>query len=151
MVVVVNKWDLVDKDSKTMEEYRTRAQRQLDFMPYAPLTFISAIRGQRVSQALETALEVVEERNKRVSTAALNRLLKDAVAKHPPPSKPGKWVRFFYATQADVAPPTFIFFCNEPKMIHFSYRRYIENELRESFGYTGSPLRISFRGRHDTP
>jgi GTP-binding protein len=151
MVVVVNKWDLIDKDSRTMDEYRLRAQRQLDFMPYAPITFISAIRGQRVSQALETALEVVEERNKRVSTAALNRLLKDAVAKHPPPSKPGKWVRFFYATQADVAPPTFIFFCNEPKMIHFSYRRYIENELRESFGYTGTPLRISFRGRHDTP
>lgn len=151
MVVVINKWDLVDKDSKTMDEYRTKAQRQLDFMPYAQLVFISAIRGQRVSRVLDMALEVVEERNRRVSTAALNRLLKEAVAKHPPPSKPGKWVRFFYATQADVAPPTFIFFCNEPKMIHFSYRRYIENELRESFGFSGTPLRLSFRGRHDNP
>lgn len=151
MVVVINKWDLVDKDSKTMDDYRARSQRQLDFMPYAPLIFISATRGQRVPRVLETALEIVNERNRRVSTAALNRLLKDAVTKHPPPSKPGKWVRFFYATQADVAPPTFIFFCNDPKMIHFSYRRYIENELRESFGYSGTPLRISFRGRHETP
>lgn len=151
MVVVVNKWDLVDKDSKTMDTYRARAKEQLDFMPYAPIVFISAIRGQRVSGALELALDVVDERNRRVSTAALNRLLKDAVAKHPPPSKPGKWVRFFYATQADVAPPTFVFFCNEPKMIHFSYRRYIENELREAFGFAGTPLRISFRSRHETP
>lgn len=151
IVVVVNKWDLVEKDSHTMEAYRERARNQLDFMPYAPLVFISAKVGQRVHRVLETALEVVEERNRRVSTAALNRVLKDAVAKHPPPSKPGKWVRFFYATQADVAPPTFIFFCNDPKMIHFSYQRYLENELRESFDFAGTPLRISFRSRHETP
>jgi GTP-binding protein len=150
MVVIVNKWDLVEKDSKSMDEYRERAQRQLDFMPYAPLVFISAKTGQRVGKVMEAALEVVEERNRRVTTAALNRVLKDAVAKHAPPSKPGKWVRFFYATQADVAPPTFIFFCNEPKMIHFSYRRYIENELREAFGFAGTPLRISFRSRHES-
>lgn len=151
MVVVVNKWDLVDKDSHSMEDYREKARRQLDFMPYAPLVFISAKSGQRVPKVLETALEVLNERNRRVSTAALNRVLKEAVAKHPPPSKPGKWVRFFYATQADVAPPTFIFFCNEPKMIHFSYRRYIENELREAFDFSGTPLRISFRSRHENP
>jgi len=150
IVVVVNKWDLVEKDSKSMDEYRERARRQLDFMPYAPLVFISARTGQRVSRVLEAALEVVEERNRRVSTAALNRVLKEAVAKHPPPSKPGKWVRFYYGTQADVAPPTFIFFCNEPKMIHFSYRRYLENELREAFGFSGTPLRISFRSRHES-
>jgi GTP-binding protein len=151
IVVVVNKWDLVEKDSTTMEAYRERARRALDFMPYAPLVFISAKTGQRISKVLEEGLEVVRERNRRVSTAALNRVLKDAVAKHPPPSKPGKWVRFFYATQADVAPPTFVFFCNEPKMIHFSYRRYIENELREAFGFSGTPLRISFRSRHEAP
>ncbi len=149
IVVVVNKWDLVEKDSMTMGDYRERARRQLDFMPYASLVFISAKTGQRVAKVLEEALEVLNERNRRVSTAALNRVLKDAVSKHPPPSKPGKWVRFFYATQADVAPPTFVFFCNEPKMIHFSYRRYIENELRNTFGFTGTPLRISFRNRHD--
>ncbi len=149
MVVVVNKWDLVEKDSKSMDEYRDRARRQLDFMPYAPLVFISAKSGQRVGKVMEMALDVIEERNRRVTTAALNRVLKDAVSKHAPPSKPGKWVRFFYATQADTAPPTFIFFCNEPKMIHFSYRRYIENELREAFGFAGTPLRMSFRSRHE--
>ncbi len=149
MLVVVNKWDLVEKDSKSMAEYRERAQRELDFMPYAQVVFISAKTGQRVGKVLETALEVVKERYRRVSTAALNRVLKDAVAKHQPPSKPGKWIRFFYATQADVAPPTFIFFCNDPKAIHFSYRRYLENELRETFNFTGTPLRISFRGRHE--
>ena len=149
MVVVVNKWDLVDKDSKSMDAYRERARRELDFMPYAQLAFISAKTGQRVGKVLEMALEVLKERTRRVPTAALNRVLKEAVAKHQPPSKPGKWVRFFYATQADVAPPTFVFFTNDPKAIHFSYRRYIENELREAFGFHGTPLRISFRSRHE--
>jgi GTP-binding protein len=149
MVVVVNKWDLVEKDSTTMDEYRARAQEALDFMPYAPLAFISAKFGQRVHQVLETAMVVVEERQKRVPTAALNKLLRDSVAKHPPPSKPGKWIKFYYATQADVAPPTFVFFCNDPTQIHFSYRRYLENRLREEFGFMGNPLRLSFRGRDE--
>ncbi len=132
-----------------MDAYRKRAQVQLDFLPYAPLVFISAKLGQRVGQVIDTALTVIKEREKRVSTAALNKMLKDAVAKHQPPSRPGKWIKFFYATQADVAPPTFIFFCNDPKQIHFSYRRYIENELREAFGFQGTPLRISFRSRRE--
>ncbi|CAA9558192.1 MAG: GTP-binding protein EngA [uncultured Thermomicrobiales bacterium] len=149
LVIVVNKWDLVEKDSTTMDTYRERARIQLDFLPYAPLVFISAKLGQRVGQVIDTALTVIKEREKRVSTAALNKMLKDAVAKHQPPSRPGKWVKFFYATQADVAPPTFIFFCNDPKQIHFSYRRYIENELREAFGFQGTPLRISFRSRRE--
>jgi GTP-binding protein len=149
MVVVVNKWDLIEKDSKTMDEYLARARVQLDFMPYASVIFISAKFGQRVGQVLDAALKVLSERKKRVSTAALNKMLRDAVAKHQPPSKPGKWLKFYYATQADTSPPTFIFFCNDPKMIHFGYRRYIENELREQFGFEGTPLRISFRGRHE--
>jgi GTP-binding protein len=118
-------------------------------MNYAPVVFISAKLGLRVGQVLDTALQVIEEREKRVSTAQLNKVLKDAVAKHQPPSRPGKWVKFFYATQADVAPPTFLFFCNDPKAIHFSYRRYLENELREAFGFVGSPLRLSFRSRRE--
>jgi GTPase len=149
MVVVVNKWDLIEKDGTTMETYRLRAQEALDFMPYAPLTFISAKFGQRVHQVLETALQVVEERNRRVTTAQLNKLLREAVAKHPPASKPGKWLKFYYATQVDIAPPTFVFFCNDPMQIHFSYRRYLENQLRETFGFTGTPIRISFRGREE--
>ena len=150
LVVAVNKWDLVEKDSFTMDAYRKRAAVQLDFMPYAPLVFISAKQGLRVGQVIETALTVLKEREKRVSTAALNKVLKDAVAKHQPPSRPGKWLKFFYATQADVSPPTFIFFCNDPKQIHFSYRRYIENELRDAFGFNGTPLRISFRSRRES-
>ena len=149
MVVVVNKWDLIEKDSKTMDVYLARARHELDFMPYASVVFISAKFGQRVSQVLDAALKVLTERDKRISTAALNKMLRDAVAKHQPPSKPGKWLKFFYATQADTSPPTFIFFCNDPTMIHFSYRRYLENELREQFGFDGTPLRISFRGRHE--
>lgn len=149
LVVVVNKWDLVEKDAGTMDEYRARAAEQLDFIPYAPVVFISAKLGQRVSQVLDTALTIIEEREKRISTAALNKMLQEAVAKHQPPSKPGKWLKFYYATQADVAPPTFIIFCNDPKQIHFGYRRYLENELREQFGFTGTPIRISFRGRHE--
>jgi GTP-binding protein len=150
LVVVVNKWDLVDKGPTTMEAYRQRAQEALDFMPYAPLTFISAKFGQRVHQVLETALQVVEERNRRVTTAQLNKLLREAVAKHPPASKPGKWLKFYYATQVDVAPPTFVFFVNDPTQIHFSYRRFLENRLRDSFGFTGTPIRLSFRGREES-
>jgi GTP-binding protein len=149
LVVVVNKWDLVDKGPTTMETYRQRAQEALAFMPYAPLTFISAKFGQRVHQVLETALQVVEERDRRVTTAQINKLLREAVAKHPPASKPGKWLKFFYATQVDVAPPTFVFFVNDPTQLHFSYRRYLENQLRNTFGFTGTPIRMSFRGREE--
>lgn len=149
LIIVVNKWDLIEKDSHTMEIYRKRAQSQLDFMSYAPVVFISAKLGLRVGQAIDAALTVVIERNKRVSTAQLNKVLKDSVAKHQPPSRPGKWIKFFYATQADTSPPTFIFFCNDPKQIHFSYRRYLENELREAFGFQGTPLRLSFRSRRE--
>ncbi len=149
MVVVVNKWDLVEKGPSTMDEYRAKAREALDFMPYVPLTFVSAKYGQRVHQVLEVALQVVEERNKRIPTAQLNKLLREAVARHQPPSKPGKWLKFYYATQADVAPPTFVFFCNDPLQVHFSYRRYLENQLREHFGFVGTPIKMIFRGREE--
>lgn len=149
VVVVVNKWDLVEKDSSTMEEYRQQAREALHFMPFAPLVFVSAKFGQRVHQVLDTALAVVAERHRRVPTAALNKMLKDAVAAHPPPSKPGKWLKFYYATQADVSPPTFILFVNDPAQIHFSYKRFLENKLRDAFGFTGTAIRMSFRGREE--
>jgi GTP-binding protein len=149
IVVVVNKWDLVEKTGTTMEEYRAKAREALDFMPYSPLTFISAKFGQRVQQVLEMAMLVVDERNKRVPTAGLNKMLREAVKNHPPPSKPGKWLKFYYATQVDVAPPTFVFFCNDPTQVHFSYKRYLENQLREQFSFIGNPIRISFRGREE--
>jgi GTP-binding protein len=149
MVVVVNKWDLIEKDDRTMEDYREKAREALNFMPYAPLVVISAKYGQRVQQVLEVALRVVEERQKRVSTAGLNKVMREAVANHPPSTKHGRHVKFFYATQADVSPPTFVFFCNEPSQLHFSYRRYLENVLRDAFGFIGTPIRLSFRGRKE--
>lgn len=149
IVVVVNKWDLVEKDATTMDEYRERAREVLDFMPYAPLVFISAKFGQRIHQTLDNALAVVAERDKRVPTAALNRVLRESVSKHPPPSRPGRWMKFYYATQVDTTPPTFVYFCNDPEALHFSYRRYLENELRKEFGFYGTPIRMSFRGRDE--
>jgi GTP-binding protein len=148
-VVVINKWDLVEKDSGTMEEYRRAAHNALDFMPYAPILFTSAKLGQRIHQVMEAALRVVDERDRRVPTAKLNQVLKEAVQKHPPPSRPGKWMKFYYVTQADVSPPTFVFFCNDPAALHFSYRRYLENELRAEFGFEGTPVRLSFRARDE--
>jgi GTPase len=149
MVLVVNKWDLVEKDGRTMEQYKAAAAEALDFMPYVPAAFISAKFNQRVAQVMERALFVMEERQKRVPTAALNRMLQEAVEKHAPPSRPGKWVKFFYATQVDVAPPSFVFFCNHAEDVHFSYRRYLENQLREQFGFIGNPIRMRFRNRQE--
>ena len=148
-VVVVNKWDLIEKEAGTMEAYRERARAALDFMPYVSVVFVSAKLGQRVHQVLDTALTVVAERERRVSTAKLNQVMKDAIQKHPPPSKPGRWVKFYYATQVDISPPTFIFFTNDPLQIHFSYRRYLENEFRKEFGFDGTPIRMSFRARDE--
>lgn len=149
LVVVMNKWDLVQKTGTTMDEFRDMASEALDFMPYAPILFISAKHGQRVNQVLEQALVVVNERERRIPTAQINKMLREAVAKHPPPSRPGKWMKFYYGTQVDVNPPTFVFFCNDPKAIHFSYRRYLENQLRAEFGFIGTPIRMSFRGRDE--
>jgi GTP-binding protein len=148
-VVVINKWDLIEKGSTTMEEYRKAAKEALDFMPYAPVVFTSAKLGQRIHQVMELALQVIDERDRRVPTAKLNQVLKDAVQKHPPPSRPGKWMKFYYVTQADTSPPTFVFFCNDPVNIHFSYRRYLENEIRAEFGFEGTPIRLSFRARDE--
>jgi GTP-binding protein len=149
IVVVVNKWDLIEKDSSTMDLYRDEAKRQLDFLPYAPLVVISSKFGQRVQNVLEMALLVETERRKRISTSSLNKLLRESVAKHPPASKPGKWLKFYYATQADVSPPTFVFFCNDPQNVHFSYKRYLENQIRDQFGFVGNPVRMTFRGREE--
>ena len=147
IVVVVNKWDAVEKDDDTMEEYRERVMEALDFMPYAPLVFTSALHGQRVEKVPELALAVIAEREKRVPTPQLNRAVREAIAAHPTPDKQGRGLKFYYATQPRTAPPTFVFFVNDPKMLHFGYRRYLENRLRDAFGFMGTPIRISFRGR----
>ncbi len=147
VVVVVNKWDLVEKDTYTMQAYVQHICTALRFLDYVPVLFVSALTGQRVDQVLPTALRVQEARMIRIPTAELNRIVQEAVARHAPPSKAGKRLRLYYATQAAVDPPTFVFFVNDPRLVHFSYERYLENRLREHYGFLGTPLRLSFRKR----
>jgi len=147
MVLVVNKWDLIEKDSNTIYDYTDHLRQELNFMPYVPFAFISAKFGQRVNKVLPVALKVAKERTKRISTGQLNKLMKEAVDAHPPASKPGKWVKFYYATQADIKPPTFVFFTNDADSVHFSYSRYLENQLRGAFGFDGTPIKMIFRTR----
>jgi GTP-binding protein len=147
MVLVVNKWDLVEKDSNTIYEYTAHLRQELNFIPYVTFVFISAKFGQRVNKVLPTAMKVAAERSKRINTAQLNKLVKEATEAHPPPSKPGKWVKFYYATQADIKPPTFIIFTNDADAVHFSYKRYMENQIRGAFGFEGTPIRLVFRTR----
>ncbi len=149
VIILVNKWDAVEKDSHTMPAYETTVRRELNFIAYAPLLFISAETGQRVNKILETVLEVQEARHHRMSTGELNDLMRDIVAHHPPPTKGGTQLKFYYATQVAVAPPTFVFFVNRPEMVHFGYQRYIENRLRERYPFTGTPIKLFFRGRGD--
>jgi GTP-binding protein len=147
VVVVVNKWDIVEKDTHTMPQYTKEIRTALRFMDYVPVLFISAKTGQRVQQTLQVALQVQAERMRRISTADLNRLLQDAIARHPPKSKAGQLPRFYYVTQPEVDPPTFVFFVNDHKLVHFTYQRYLENRIREAFTFLGTPLRLVFRSR----
>ena len=148
IVLLLNKWDLVPKDTYTFDAYVQDVRASMRFLDYAPVLSISALSGQRVKRAVETALFVYDECRKRVPTALLNDLIRDAVAAHPPHSTVrGRHIRIYYATQAEVAPPTFILFTNYPEAIHFSYRRYLENRIRYIFGFSGAPLKIVFRAR----
>jgi GTPase len=145
VVVLVNKWDLIEKDTYTMVEYEQHVRRELAFMPYVPVLFISAETGQRVNKVLDMVKLVYEERQKRISTAELNRLIGEVTARHAPPTKGKRKLRFRFATQAETSPPTFVFFVNHEEMVHFSYQRYIENNLREHYRFTGTPIRMRFR------
>ncbi|MFW6183370.1 MAG: ribosome biogenesis GTPase Der [Chloroflexota bacterium] len=149
VVILVNKWDAVIKDAHSMPEYVAHVRQKMKFLPYAPLLFISAETGQRVSKILPLAIEVNEARHKRIPTSKLNKLVRDAVMKHPPPQKGGVRVKFYYATQAETVPPTFIFFVNKPDWVHFTYQRYLENQIREFEPFTGTPIRLRFRPRSD--
>lgn len=149
VVVIVNKWDLVEKETQTMDEYTRLIRNELKFLDYVPVLFISAKSGQRVQKVLPLALQVQEERLRRIPTGELNRLLREAVVKHPPKSGKGRQLRFLYATQAGVDPPTFVFFVNDRALVHFSYERYLENTLRQQYGFLGTPLRMVFRNRDE--
>ncbi len=146
-VVVVNKWDAVDKDSYTMEAYTALLRKELNFMDYVPILFISAKTGQRVNQVLPTALQVQEERLVRLSTADINRALRKAQEKHAAPSQAGRQLKIFYGTQVRSDPPTFMVFVNDPKLVHFTYRRFLENRFRELYGFIGTPIRFVFKKR----
>ncbi len=146
-VLVVNKWDLVPKEAGTMAEYTRAVRDRFKFLAHAPIVFTSATTRQRLDRVLEAGLRVHSERQKRIATATLNQVVSDAEAAHYPPSIKGRRLKIYYATQVDVNPPTFVFFVNDPQLLHFSYERYLENSLREAFGFAGTPLRFIFRGR----
>jgi len=148
LVIAVNKWDLVeDKTDRTFDQYVEWIRNDVPFLDFAPIISISAKTGQRVGRVLEAAIDIWGERRKRISTGELNRVLSAATERTPPPPVRGHRPKLFYATQAAVAPPTFVFFASDASAVHFSYRRYLENQLRERFGYDGTPIRLVFRDR----
>ena len=148
-IIVVNKWDTVEKDGSTMKEYTLRVREGLAYMPYAPVLFISAKTGQRVDKLYSLIAEVYEQNHKRIPTGQLNSILAEATSRVQPPTDKGRRLKIYYVTQAGVTPPTFIFFCNDAKLFHFSYQRYLENQIREVFSLTGTPVRIVVRQRGD--
>ncbi len=146
-VIAVNKWDLIEKDNHTMSEYKRRLQADFAFMSYAPYVFISAKTGQRINSLFETADACLRQNRTRISTGRLNDLLASATARVQPPSDRGRRLKLYYITQASVAPPTFVVFCNKLDLFHFSYKRYIENQIREAFELDRTPIRVIARER----
>lgn len=144
-MIVINKWDLVEKETKTMDRYRQQVQEGLGFMLYAPILFISAKTGQRVDKIFEMARYISNQNSMRISTGMLNDLIGDATSRVQPPSDKGKRLRIYYGVQASVRPPSFVLFINDKKLAHFSYIRYLENQLRNTFGFEGTPLRFMMR------
>jgi GTP-binding protein len=149
VVVLVNKWDAIDKDSYTFEEYTERIRQELNFLDYVPILFISALTGQRVDKILPLALQVQEERLRRISTSSLNQVLRKAQDAHHSPSLRGRQVKIYYATQVRSDPPTFMLYVNDPKLLHFTYLRYLENRLRDAYGFLGTPIRLVAKPRRD--
>lgn len=147
VVLVINKWDAVEKSNATMGEYVRHVRDTFKFLAFAPILFVSAQTGQRVSRIMAEVEKVAEEFNRRVPTAALNKVLADAERGHQPPIFQGKRLKFFYMTQTSVRPPTFVAFVNRAEGVHFSYQRYLTNKIREAFGFTGTPIRLLFRDR----
>jgi len=147
LVLVINKWDAIEKDDKTADDWLHSLRRDAPYLQWADIVFASGMTGQRVDRILRQARRVAEERYRRVPTADVNRVVSDAVAAHTPPVARGRRARILYATQVAVAPPTFVIFVNDPQLFHFSYRRYLENQLRDAFGFAGTPIRLLFRAR----
>ena len=147
VIIVVNKWDLIEKDDKTTNKFTEDIYDELGFLQYAPILFASALTKQRIHRLADMIKFVSEQQHMRISTSVLNQLLSDAQSVNPVPSRSGRVPKIYYMTQASVKPPTFILFVNEPELIHFSYVRFLENRLRESFGFEGTPIRLILRGK----
>jgi GTP-binding protein len=150
VTLVVNKWDLVEKDHHTMRQYEKRLREGLGFMQYAPTLFISALTRQRVAKLPELIKFVSEQHSHRVATSVLNDIIREAVQMNPAPADKGKRLKILYATQPGVKPPHFVLFVNEPKLMHFSYARYLENQIRKNFGFEGTPIRITLRKKEES-
>jgi len=149
IILVVNKWDLIEKDDKTASTMEKEIRSELLFLQYAPMIFVSAMTKQRVHKLIDMINFGVEQNNLRISTSVLNEVIRDAVQLNPPPSDKGKRLKIYYATQSGVCPPTFVLFVNEPEIMHFSYERFLENKIRENFGFEGTPIRIVVRKRSE--
>jgi GTPase len=145
--VVVNKWDALEKDTHTMNEFTRDIRRELNFMDYVPLVFISAETGQRVDKVLPLALQVQEERLVRLSTSQINLVLQRAQDQHQAPSASGRQLKIYYGTQVRSDPPTFLLYVNDPKLAHFTYLRFLENRMRENYPFTGTPIRLVLKSR----
>ncbi|MBQ9080044.1 MAG: ribosome biogenesis GTPase Der [Clostridia bacterium] len=148
-IIVVNKWDLIEKDNNTVKEFNKNIERELSFMPYAPIIYVSAKTGQRLTNIFERIVYVNNQSKMRVATGMLNDVLGEATMRTQPPSDKGKRLKIYYMTQASVAPPTFVIFCNNAELFHFSYQRYIENCLRATFGFSGTPIKLIIRQKGD--
>ena len=148
-VVIVNKWDAITKDNYTMQKFSERIRQDLNFMDYVPILYISAKTGQRVDQVMPLALKVQEERLARINTGALNRILQKAQDVHAPTSRTGSSIKLLYGTQVRSDPPTFMIYCNNPKLAHFTYLRFLENQIRQEYPFTGTPIRLVLKPRHE--
>ncbi len=148
-IIVVNKWDMIEKDGKTMDKMREEVRRDLSYMAYAPIVFISAMTGQRVHRLFELIQYVRNQASMRITTGMLNSLLADATGRVQPPSDKGRRLKIYYMTQTGIRPPHFVCFCNEAKLFHFSYQRYLENQIRSTFGLEGTPIRMTIRQKGD--
>lgn len=147
IVLVVNKWDLVEKDSKTADQMAKKIKDDLIFATYAPIVFVSALTGQRISRLLEVVDYVSEQQNLRLQTSSINDLLQEAMRMNPPPNTAGRRLKIYYVSQVAVKPPVFVFFVNDPELAHFSYIRYLENQIRATYGFEGTPIKLTFRAR----
>ena len=149
VIIVVNKWDAIEKDDKTIYKYTNKVKDTLSYMPYAEIMFVSAMTGQRLNKLFENIDMVIENQSMRIATGVLNEIMTEAVALQQPPSDKGKRLKLYYITQVAVKPPTFVIFVNDKELMHFSYTRYLENKIRDTFGFRGTSLKFIIRERKE--